>query len=301
MILSYDLSFSTERQCGVYDGEVYQGAYDDSYKEFLTTMHQWYEEGLFDNNFAVNDQATINAQMLNGTSGACAGGLAGALGKYNQAMAETDPEYLLVAAPFPTLKKGEIAEFGNSQAVVSTKRTAITTSCENPEIAMRVLDYLYSEEGQLLMNFGIEGVSYTMKDGVPTFTDEILNNPDGLTVAQVLSNYAKPYLAYWGVQDVRAYEQTLTTDVMKDALKIWSEVDSVKRCVPPLFPTDEEKTREAEIVSATDTYIGEMLVKFITGAESLDNFDQYKETLKEMGMEELIEIKRAGYERYQNR
>lgn len=297
MIGAWDLLFNWY----VDDGEVHHGAYEDSYKDFLTTMNQWYKEGLFDNNFAVNDGATIQAQMLDGTSGAVFGGLAGALGKYNQAMEETDPEYLLVAAPFPVLEKGQKPEFAQKLAEVSTKRTAITTSCKNPELAMRVIDFLYSEEGQLLMNFGTEGVSYTMENGVPTFTDEILNNPDGLTIAQALSNYAKPYLAYWGIQDVRAYEQTLTTDVMREALKIWDDTNAVEHVVPPLFPTDEEAEREAEILTAVNTYINEMQIKFITGAESLDNFDQYKENLKEMGMEELIAIKNAGYERYQNR
>ena len=38
-------------------------------------------------------------------------------------------------------------------------------------------------------NFGVEGESYELKDGYPTFTDLILNNPDGLSATQALSKY----------------------------------------------------------------------------------------------------------------
>ena len=35
--------------------------------------------------------------------------------------------------------------------------TAISADCENWEVAMRWLDYLYTEEGALLANYGVEG------------------------------------------------------------------------------------------------------------------------------------------------
>lgn len=41
----------------------------------------------------------------------------------------------------------------------------ITRSCENPEAAMKVLNYLASEEGQYLLLWGIEGESWDMVNG----------------------------------------------------------------------------------------------------------------------------------------
>ena len=44
-----------------------------------------------------------------------------------------------------------------------------------------LLDYMYSEEGTLLINMGIEGTHYTMQNGKPIFTDYVMKNPDGLS------------------------------------------------------------------------------------------------------------------------
>ena len=45
------------------------------------------------------------------------------------------------------------------------------------------------EAGNLLMYYGIEGISYEMVDGYPYFTDFVKNNPDGIPFAQILSQY----------------------------------------------------------------------------------------------------------------
>ncbi|MFW5776544.1 MAG: ABC transporter substrate-binding protein [Spirochaetota bacterium] len=52
--------------------------------------------------------------------------------------------------------------------------TGITTSCEDPVRAIRFLDWLASEEGQILVNWGIEGVHYEYDDhGRRAFLPEI--------------------------------------------------------------------------------------------------------------------------------
>ena len=44
---------------------------------------------------------------------------------------------------------------------------------------LQFFDYFYTDEGYLLANYGIEGESYDLIDGVPTWSDYIMNNPDG--------------------------------------------------------------------------------------------------------------------------
>ena len=55
----------------------------------------------------------------------------------------------------------------------------------------KILDYGYSEAGHNLFNFGIEGVSYEMKDGRAEYTDVVTNNPDGWPFAQSLAKYIR--------------------------------------------------------------------------------------------------------------
>ena len=59
----------------------------------------------------------------------------------------------------------------------------------------------------MLFNFGVEGVSYEMKDGYPTYTDEVMKNPDGLSITQALSKYNLASYSGPFVQDRRYVEQ----------------------------------------------------------------------------------------------
>ena len=173
--------------------------------------------------------------------------------------------------------------------------------CKNPELAIRLIDYMYSEEGINLVNYGVEGESYNLVDGKPVYTDEVLNNPNGLTLGQALSQYARPYNNYNSVQLYEAYEQTLTTDDMKNAVKVWAEQNGGEHVVLSLTPTEDEQIKLAEISNAIETYCEEMFIKFVTGTESLDNFDEYKKNLEKLGVKDFIKIKQAAYDRMNNR
>jgi putative aldouronate transport system substrate-binding protein len=50
-----------------------------------------------------------------------------------------------------------------------------------------------------------------------------------------------------------------------------------------------------------NTYVGEMRVRFFTGAESLDNFDAFVNQMMAMRLERAIEIQQAAFARHQNR
>ena len=58
-------------------------------------------------------------------------------------------------------------------------RMSITKSNKYPLETMKLVDYLFSKDGSTLVNYGIEGTNYTMVNGKPTYTDNILKNPDG--------------------------------------------------------------------------------------------------------------------------
>ena len=50
---------------------------------------------------------------------------------------------------------------------------AISSEAENPEEIFAFFDWLSTYEGQLLAEYGVEGVSYNMVDGYPVLTDEV--------------------------------------------------------------------------------------------------------------------------------
>ena len=65
-----------------------------------------------------------------------------------------------------------------------------------------------------------------------------------------------------------------------------------------LYCTAEESERITDIQSVLDSYLRENFAKFVPGGLSLDEFDAYQEELKQLGIEELLDIYQRGYEPY---
>ncbi len=280
------------------NGKVHYGPGENNYKEFLTTFNQWYEEGLFDNNFSTTDSATVKANMLNGVTGAYYGALGGDIGALTTAA--TEPNFKVSGAPYPSHAKGETPMFGQYVSPF-TPRATISTTCKNPDLAMKFLDYGYSEEGKLFMNFGEEGKTYNMVDGYPTYTEEITKNPDGLSMSQALAKYSFGGQAGPYQQDLRYLEQYASLPQQQAAWKSWMATDAAKYTLPTTYIAEEKQKDYASKKTDIDTYAQEMFIKFISGVEPIEKFDVYIENLKSMGMNEVISMQQEAYDRYLNR
>lgn len=57
-----------------------------------------------------------------------------------------------------------------------------------------------------MLNWGIEGESYTVTDGKKTYTDAVLNDPDGKTVAEAIQQWAQPLPGLYKADGVRGLE-----------------------------------------------------------------------------------------------
>lgn len=284
------------------NGNVQYGGIQEGYKEYLTTMAQWYKEGLIDTDLATLKYDQVNAKMTNGNAGATLGYAGSYMGTWINAAKATNPGYDLVPAPFPVLEKGTKPEYGFKDTLYSGRAsTAITTSCKNVERAARLLDYAYGEEGHMLFNFGVEDKSYTMVNGEPVYTDWILKNPDGWPVAQAMSAYIRGNNNGPFVQDSRYLFQYFTLDSQKAAIKVWGDSNAEKHMIPPITSTSDESKEMSSMINEITTYRDEMALKFIFGTESLDNFDDYVENIKNMGLDRILEIQNSALGRYNAR
>ncbi|OBZ14921.1 ABC transporter substrate-binding protein [Bacillus sp. FJAT-27264] len=281
------------------DGKVAYGNIQPEYKEFLETMRNWYAEGLIDRDYAATDDKQKDAKWTGGLLAASELAVGGGIGKYMTAMSEKDPGFNIVGAPYPTLKKGDKPVLGQITPIFNSVGAAITSSNKHIEETVKWLDYKYGEEGSMLFNFGIEGKSYEMKDGFPTYTDDIMKNPDGMAFATALGRYAIPFGGPF-VQDKRYQEQNVALPQQKDALSTWMNVENGD-WLPTLSLTNDESARLAAIMTDVTTYRDEMFDKFVMGVEPIGNFNTFLKTIEGMGIQEAIDIQQAAYERYLKR
>lgn len=309
--LSYDLLY-WEKYAGVFmgaygtkadfylkDGKVTYGYLEPEFKEGLKTLNQWYSEGLIDKNIV--KIADKDANILNSVTGASCMWAGSGLGKYMNAMKDKNPSFDLEPAPFPVLKKGDTSKFGTKEFAYNINNNGfITTSCKNIELAMRFLDYGYTEKGHMMMNFGKEGESYKMEGDYPKYTDWIMNNPDGLSISDAIGKYTLASTSGPFVQDVRYIEQYYALPQQKTALDVWQS-DIYDTHIPMVSLTAEESSRISSIMNDVETCADEMIFKFIMGIEPLDNYDSFINTIKGFGVDEAIQIYSDAVERYNKR
>ncbi|MHC1749137.1 MAG: ABC transporter substrate-binding protein [Cellulosilyticaceae bacterium] len=284
-------------------GKVQYGPIQPGYKEYLKTLNKWYNEGLLDPDFASIDDKIIDANLLNGKSGAAFGYIGGSMSKWYKAA--TDEKFELVAVPNPVLKKGDEGKFLSTFSNrISGPGAAITTSAKNVKEIIKMFDYLYTEEGKMLKNFGVEGMTYNMVDGKPVYTDLIMNNPEGLGIGNAMGKYIQANYGGPGFTEIPEYQsQYYQLDSQKEGSKAINKfVDSAAPYViPPITATPDESKDLATIMTDVDTYRQEQFVAFVTGAQPIEKFDEYVAVIKQLNIDRAIEIKQAGVERYNNR
>lgn len=291
------------------DGTVKYGPMEDGFKDFVTTMNQWYEEGLIDPDFVTRDSESRDALF---TSGKAVASIE-AYGEFDRLLAvgkEQNPDFDILPVGYPLREEGAEIYLRQTNPYVRNKYAVVTSSCENVEEAVKFFDYGYSDEGYLMYNYGVEELSYTMADEAPgfdidffpehlresspQFTDTMLKNADGLTFWQSVGVYKKhqgPFL-----RNPLAIE---LSDIVKESMNTWSDSPD-DWIMPPVVLTDEENREYSPIMSEVETYQKEMMYKFIMGVEPIENFDNYVETLKQLGIEKAIEIKQSALDRYYN-
>lgn len=296
-------AFGIHRLFYIDNNQVKFGPAQPEYKQFLATFRKWYEEGLLDKNFPGMDSKALDANITSGVSGAMIGNAGSGIGKWLPALQAKDPKADLIAAPYPVMKKGDKPKFGQKDFAFTsiTGNVAISAKTKNAELAVKMLDYGYGEQGHLFFNFGTPVVSYNLENGYPKYTDLIMNNPEKLAPAQAMSLYFRGSYGGTFIQDKRYIEQYLTLKQQKDALAVWKNTDNDKYGLPPVSPTPQEATEMAKIMNDVNTLVDEASLKIILGSEPLDYFDKYVEKLKTLRIDRAVEIQNAALDRYKKR
>ncbi|MBP3361146.1 MAG: extracellular solute-binding protein [Clostridia bacterium] len=306
---AFNGAFDVGKRIYVDDGEVKFGPMEDSYKDWLTLMNKWYKTGLLDVDYATNDSSAVISKMSNGEAGATFGFVGGTLGPLLQIMEDKDPNFDLVAAPYLSKNNDGKPGFAALESdVVDSGSLVITTACSNPELAAKWANNFYTEDGEKLRSFGVENESYTVdEDNQIKFTDEILNNENGVSVVEMAQRYARTAEACPGYGSQKnmenLYEQIYKYDRQIEAFGLWSEATDSAR--EHLFPAITAVSDEADEFSALNieicTYLDEMIFKFVNGTEPLENFDQFRENLKKLNVERYIEIQSNAYKKFLER
>lgn len=280
----------------VEDGTVKLGILQDAFLDYLELVRQWYSEGLIYPDFVGTDRGDLT-ELFNGS----------------YSITVKPPEIVevanqvigteMAAMPMPRQTAEEpITVCGAATSCLMDKDTwSINANVENTELLLSLIDYMYSDEGFYLINYGEEGVSYNMVDGEPEFTDLVLNNPDGLDYAHAAYLYASsnrtrlPFVSDYA----RCFAQY--TDAQWDAVETYTDDCDHSNDYPVGAIMSTQQSSSYNTVAADIcTYISENVLQFIYGQKDIGEWSAFVDTLYDMNIETAIEAKQAAYDDYLN-
>ena len=306
--LSWGVETINDSYLQIEGDKVVGSALQDGFGEYLDTMRAWYAEGLIDPNFtSFNYYLNPPASVENNEHLLYSWILSAFTGNnyYQMHMCNNESEFLQPIAA-PAVKEGdEVVQSGDR--IESKDFTFISTNCKNPELAAKWIDFLYTKEGELLNWYGIEGESYTMENGVPTFTDAMFSDPNGLAASDVLQKYALGWGSCWiGKHNTAASEKVSTvnaggTNQQKEAVDIWSAPKkNINFSRSTYTLTEEESDKINAKMTAVKTLIDEHMLKYIIGEDNT-SFEDFKAQLLQYGYQEIIDTYQASLDRFNKR
>ncbi len=145
--------------------------HDPEYVRWLKAFRTAHEKGLISTDMFVDKRSQIEEKAAQGRY-FCMLYQNWDMQAAQNALYAKDPNSIYIAVQGPKNSKGDdptLAGGGISGWTV----TLISKNCKDKARAIQFLTYLISEEGQMDTNFGIEGKTYTMVNGVPTLTPEM--------------------------------------------------------------------------------------------------------------------------------
>lgn len=152
------------------DGQAWDYISDPEYQLWLETFRALLSEGTISMNFLLDHRQQVSENLMRGQYFCLLYQWSDIEGEM-AAIEEQWPERRYIAVDGPKNSLGEdhaLPGVGLNGWTV----TFISKDCEDPQKALELMTYLMSEEGQKLVQLGVEGVDYTWQDGTAVLTPE---------------------------------------------------------------------------------------------------------------------------------
>lgn len=273
------------------DGKFYERNLDEDYVTWLKALRQVHQDrNISDDSFA-DDEETLKEKVSSGKYATMLLQAFHQKGTELQTWMSSNPgkEYVAVDA----MESTEGNEPTLSQAGLSGWTiTYISKKTKNPAKAMQLYTYLLDDPGQYLVNFGIEGKTYTKNsDGTVSWTDE---------ANEVRANEPEKFQKEWRIGEFVLFSHDRYKALNKDSYvqAIRQMQDWGRDYLKPQFEIEnispDANTLQSRSLSAINTNWSTTLVSMIR-AESEKKFDEllttYEKFEKDNGIDQINKIR----------
>ena len=293
-----------ETRWNIKDGKLDVPYNKEGWREGLRYLNRLCEEGLFDPLSFTQDQASYKAIATAGDRNSIGVVVMAGMGQiFAASMADRKSEYV----PLDPLSGPSGICWAARYPVVPNPGTVITKDCANPEVVMRMADFMMSEESSVFSRFGKPETDWTK----PASGDVALGAKWGATPAikPILVWGGTAHSSHWNDVGPHILLQKYTDGQAWNGNPTDAEY-MIAQCVPGLLHKepaevatlilyDKEQTAQiADIQTTLTSYVKETLARFATGDMDLEkDWDGYLKELDRIGLAKYIEVSQSAYDK----
>ena len=299
LLNAFGIKASSDAQFCVLDDGTYTMVYEHPrYREFITEMQQLYADKIIDQEFATRYQA----DMYNTMSGNLAGTVftwAEQCAVHSETLIANGVEdgLYLTCAPIT----GPYGDQYIQKRQGITGNWCITAKAEadgKVEDILKFWNWMFSDEGVMLYNYGIEGYTYTMVDGKPVINPEITAagfndyRTLGMEFEPVGGNWQNDAFMQCVFSGKTVDELTIPRKSFYDGLNEHGVNDGKYYAMPPTLETEAYVEYRAELITSGVCALRDQCV---AGQLSVDDFFAKYEELKARGLQDIIDQGTEAY------
>lgn len=272
-------------------------AVSEERKKLLQRANLVVKEGLVDPDFVAMNRSQLNEKKIGNKFALTKGQLSWAdndtvEGKKN------NPDFDLQILGRMKNDDGSIKVHTPNNPIVYWDGGIVSSKAKNQEAIFKTFDFIFSPEGQELLHWGVEGVTFT-KDasGKKVPKPEATGSARG-TFGMGLNALNQLRDSTYGEASWKPLERAWREKAFKEGrvnTKHTSDITIVENIM-----TQEEVDVRLQYFTPLVEYIKAQEAKFIIGQRSFDTWEAYRKELKDLGSDKIYEIYKAGFKRLYN-
>lgn len=289
----------------VEDGKIYAPVATDEYRQAIAYLKKLCDEGLLsDLSFSVTAASEIKTMNTPASGVAQVGVICGHPLTYCDVTSMILDEYVsLPALGGATSKGGYTALLENPVQVGAF----ITKDCANPELAMELLDFFYTDGAVTRLRHGEKDVDWVEGSGTDTYGYEVTTmiknakaSTEGNSSWSITGIGIQTPQNYNGVRADDTPEAKMMSRIYKEILSTMESAVEPKETLSLLVYTDEEKELVDEYIQLLKDQVASQRDLFITGDKDINNdaqWNEYLKSLEDLKLSELIKTAQTAYDR----
>lgn len=297
-------SISSTESNGIYiNGHYKDGSIDimsDGAYKMVETMKKWYDEGLIQPEWVAGtfSEADWEAAMLNGNGSIF-------YDYYNRAEwfmenggPDNDPNYQMGVLNFIKDDNGNPQKMTVSMKYNDECVTAVNANCSEDKIKtiLTFIDYFYSEEGEILANYGVEGESFkTDANGDKEFIADY-QTEEATPAGEKRWSFLSDRFTVCKPVDSEAFFKWNAPLIAEATGRLFTD-ENLGTSYVLKFTDDQSKEVTNLLASVFDAQMSG-IAQFIDGTRELtpDNWAAFQQEMNDLGLSRIEEIQLAAYQ-----